>query len=79
MSNLPPVSQVVPARRAVAITASATVFAATRSVFIETDGSFTVAFVDDSANTVSMTLVAGTVYPFSIVKCTSGTGLVALY
>lgn len=79
MSNLPPVSQVVPARRAVAITASATAFAATRSVFIETDGSFTIAFVDDAANTVTMTLVAGTVYPFSIVKCTAGTGLVALY
>lgn len=79
MSNLPPDAQVVPARRAVAITASATAFAETRGVFIETDGSFTMAFADDAATTVSMTLVAGTVYPFSIVKCTSGTGLVALY
>ncbi|MEW9535702.1 hypothetical protein MRBLRC7O_000912 [Agrobacterium radiobacter] len=79
MSNLPPASQVVPVRRAVAITASATAFAETRGVFIETDGSFTVAFVDDAANTVTMTLVAGTVYPFSIVKCTVGTGLFAMY
>lgn len=79
MSNLPPEAQIVPAKRAVSITASATAFAETRGVFIETEGSFTILFAESSdGNAVTMTLPVG-VHPFAITKCTSGTGLWALY
>jgi hypothetical protein len=78
MSNLPAEAQIVPAKRAVAITASATAFDETRGVFIETSGAFTLTFAEGSTP-IAMTLTAGSVYPFAIVKCTTGTGLVALY
>lgn len=76
MSNLPPEAQIVPAKRAVEITASATPFAETRGIFIETAGDFALVFAE--GGTLTLTLAAG-VYPFAIVSCTSGTGLVALY
>ena len=78
MSNLPPEAQIVPAKRAVSITASGTAFDETRGIFIETAGSFTVVFAEGSGSGVTMTLPAG-VLPFAIVKCTAGTGLWALY
>lgn len=79
MSNLPADAQIVPAKRAVAITASSTAFAETRGIFIETAGSFTILFADSGNGTaVTMTLPAG-VLPFAIIKCTAGTGLWALY
>jgi len=78
MSNLPAEAQIVPAKRAVAITASSTAFDETRGIFIETAGSFTLVFAEGSGSGVTMTLPVGT-QPFAIVKCTAGTGLCALY
>jgi len=78
MSNLPPEAQIVPAKRAVSKTASATPFDETRGIFIETAGSFTLIFAEGSGTGVTMTLPVG-VLPFAIVACTAGTGLWALY
>jgi hypothetical protein len=77
MSNLPHAAQIVPATRIVAITAGPTAFAETRGIFINASGSFDLTFADGSTDT--LTLVGGQVYPFGIIKCTSGTGLRALY
>jgi hypothetical protein len=79
MSNLPAAAQIIPAGRAVAITASGTLITETRAIFIETAGSFTILFAGSSdGNPVTMTLPVG-VHPFAITKCTAGTGLWALY
>jgi hypothetical protein len=61
----------------VAITAAATEIVATRGVFCKTAGDFVIQFVILSS-AVTLTLTAGSVYPFRINFCTSGTGLYAL-
>jgi hypothetical protein len=78
MPNFPMAAQIAPFRRLVPITASSSAFAETRGVLIEAAGDFTVVFADDPTE-VTLTLVAGQVYPFCIVKCTAGTGLCAGY
>lgn len=79
MSNLPAAAQIVPAGRAVAITAGGSDIIETRGIFIETAGSFTILFAGSSNGTaVTMSLPIG-VYPFAITRCTAGTGLWALY
>jgi hypothetical protein len=65
------------ATRCVALTAGATEIVATRAVYCNAAGDFAMQFVDDSAS-VTLTLVAGVVYPFRINFLTSGTGLFAL-
>lgn len=77
MSNLPPQAQIVPAKRAVAITASTNFFDESRGIHIDTAGSFTVQF-SESSTPVTMNFPAGCL-PYAIVKCTAGTGLWALY
>lgn len=67
-----------PVTRPVAITAGSSEFDASRGVFCNVAGTFVMQFADDDS-TVSMDLVAGSVYPFRIKKLTSGTGLFALY
>jgi hypothetical protein len=66
-----------PASSCVAITAGATEIVATRGVFCNTAGAFTVRFVGDTS-TVELTLLAGVVYPFRVNQVTAGTGLFAL-
>jgi hypothetical protein len=70
-------SIITPATQCVAITAAATEIVSTRAVFCNTAGAFAVQFVGDSS-AVTLTLLAGMVYPFRINYCTSGTGLFAL-
>lgn len=77
MVSFPYGAQIAPVENAVSITASASDFAGTRSIFIETAGSFTIQFVGASS-AVTMTLPVGT-HPFCIKKCTAGTGLWACY
>lgn len=77
-AGLRPEDSIVPAGKAVAITASSTAFTATTAVHCNTSGSFTVDF-NSGATGISLTLNGGQTYPFSLVKVTSGTGLVALY
>lgn len=76
--NIPPEAQVVPASRAVAITASATAFDPTRALHISTDETIVVDFADGGTG-ISLTVVAGQVYPYRVVKVTTGTAVVALY
>lgn len=76
-SQLPADSQMVPFKRLVPITASATAFDATRSIFIETAGSFTIV-MEEASDERTITLPVGT-HPMCIVKCTAGTGLWAGY
>lgn len=68
---------IVGASRCAAITAGASEIVATRAVFCDTAGAFTMQFVGDSS-TVTLTLASGTVYPFRVNFVTSGTGLYAL-
>lgn len=76
--NLPSEAQVVPASRAVPITASATAFAPTRAIHVNTSETITVDFAD-GGTAVQLEVVAGQVYPYRVVKVTTGTGVVALY
>ncbi|PDT15895.1 hypothetical protein CO670_15480 [Rhizobium sp. J15] len=77
MNILPPLAQMVPFKRLIPITASANAFAATRGIFIETAGSFTILMEEDDTPR-TMTLAVGE-HPFCITKCTAGTGLWAGY
>lgn len=70
--------QIVPATKAVAITASATAFTATRAIHCNEDGTLTVDFAD-GATGVSLVVSAGCCYPYRLVKVTAGTGVLALY
>jgi hypothetical protein len=72
-----------PASGAVAITPDATAtFTPTRGIICAVAGTVAAKFSDTAAD-VSLTLTAGTIYPFSIVAVritgTTATGLVALY
>lgn len=72
-----------PASGAVAITPDATAtFTPTRGIMCAAAGTVACKFADTAAD-VSLTLLAGTIYPFSIVAVritgTSATGIVGLY
>lgn len=67
-----------PAVRLVPITASANAIDQTRAIFIDTAGSFTIALAAEAGVDRTITLPAG-LHPFSIVKCSAGTGLWAVY
>lgn len=69
---------IVPAARAVELTASATAFAQCRAIHCNTSETITVDFAD-GATGVDLVVTAGAVYPYSLVKVTTGTGVVALY
>lgn len=77
MANFPMAAQIAPFRNLIAITASATAFAETRGVYIDTAGSFTIRMAD-AASTITLALEKGT-HPMCITHCTSGTGLYAGY
>ena len=70
--------QIVPATKAVAITASANAFTPTRAIHCNEAGTLTVDFAD-GATGVSLTVTAGSCLPYRLVKVTAGTGVVALY
>ena len=55
-----------------AITPGNDKFQRTRGIIVNTDGNYTLLFRQGSA--VTVTLVAGVIYPFSIVKCTAAAG-----
>ena len=69
---------VTQARRGVPITASADAFTPTRAIHCNEAGSITVDFAEGAAGVV-LTVTAGAVYPYRIVKVTAGLGVVALY
>lgn len=64
--------------KAVAITASATEFAATRAIHTNTATTITVQFLEETG-TVDLVVAAGATYPYRIVKVTAGAGVVAIY
>ena len=74
----PPEAMVTPGVSMVALTAGAGAFTPTRYVHCNTDGSFTLIMSGDSS-TVTLTMVAGTVYPYRVKQLDSGVGLVAGY
>ncbi|MBT1154362.1 hypothetical protein J1C56_02025 [Aminobacter anthyllidis] len=71
------------ARHAVAITPHlTTIFQETRAITCTGDGTAAIRFADSAAD-VTVSLVAGTVYPYAITSCritgTTATGIVGLY
>lgn len=71
----------VPATKAVALTASGTdLDAPTRGLHVNADGNITVVMADDAAaDTVTLSVVAGMTYPYRIRRLTAGTGVVGLF
>lgn len=80
MSSAPAWAQTIPAHTAVEITASSTAFArgACRAIHANTSETITVDFAN-GATGVDLVVVAGMTYPYSLIKITTGTAVVALY